>query len=139
MKYLLDTNVVAELRKGRRTNLHVRRWFEPLGSDDIFISVLTVGEIRRGIERVRRRDAGSALAVERWLGRLRSDFADRILPIDDEIAEEWGRLGMPDPMPVVDGLIAATALRHQLTVATRNVKDIARTGVPFINPFDGRH
>jgi predicted nucleic acid-binding protein len=139
VRYLLDTNIVAELRKGRRASLHVRRWFEPLDGDDLLISVLTVGEIRNGIERVRRRDPMSALALERWLGRLRSDFSDRILPIDDGIAEEWGRLGLPDPIPVVDGLIAATALRHRLTVATRNVKDMARTGVPFVNPFDGRN
>lgn len=65
-------------------------------------------------------------------------LSDRILPIDDGIAEQWGRLGMPSPIPVVDGLIAATALQHQLTVATRNVRDIARTDVPFVNPFDER-
>jgi predicted nucleic acid-binding protein len=136
VKFLLDTNVIAELRKGARANLHVRAWFESLDSDAIMLSVLTIGEIRRGIENVRRRDPATAKALERWLRRLVAEHRDRILPIDLPVAEEWGRLNVPDPLPVVDALLAATAKVHGLTFVTRNVKDVARTGVELMNPFD---
>jgi toxin FitB len=99
------------------------------------LSVLTIGEIRRGVERIRRRDAKSARALEAWLRRLVAEHSDRILPIDEAVAEEWGRLGVPDPIPVIDGLLAATARVHGLTFATRNQKDVMRTGVPYVNPF----
>jgi predicted nucleic acid-binding protein len=136
VKFLLDTNVIAELRKGARANLHVRAWFESLDSDAIMLSVLTIGEIRRGIENVRRRDPATAKALERWLRRLVAEHRERILPIDLPVAEEWGRLNVPDPLPVVDALLAATAKVHGLTFVTRNVKDVARTGVELMNPFD---
>ena len=136
MKFLLDTNVIAELRKGARANLHVRSWFETLDSDAIVLSVLTIGEIRRGIENVRRRDPATAKALERWLRRLVAEHRDRILPVDLAVTEEWGRLNVPDPLPVIDALLAATAKVHGLTLVTRNVKDVARTGVELVNPFD---
>ena len=104
--------------------------------DAIGLSVLTVGEIRKGIESVRRRDRRAARALERWLRRLVLEQADRILPIDLAVAEEWGRLNVPNPVPVVDGLLAATARVHGLTLATRNVKDVARTGARLLNPFE---
>jgi len=96
-----------------------------------------VGEIRRGVERIRRRDARSARVLEAWLRRLVAEHSDRILPIDDAVAEEWGRLNVPDPIPVIDGLMAATARVHGLTLATRNLKDIKRTGAACVNPFAG--
>lgn len=136
MKFLLDTNVIAELRKGARANPHVRSWFASLDSDAIVLSVLTIGEIRRGIESVRRRDTATAKALERWLRRLIAEHRDRILPVDLAVTEEWGRLNVPDPLPVVDALLAATAKVHGLTLVTRNVKDVARTGVELVNPFD---
>ena len=136
MRFLLDTNVVAELRKGSRAHASVRSWFAGLESEDIVLSVLTVGEIRRGIDSVRRRDDASARALDRWLRRLVAEHADRILPVDLATAEEWGRLNVPNPVPVIDGLLAATAKVHGLTLATRNVKDVARTGVEFVNPFE---
>ncbi len=136
MKYLLDTNVLAELRKGPRANALVRSWFAALDSDAIVLSVLTVGEIRRGIENVRRRDRSAARALERWLRRLLAEHEERILPIDRRVAEEWGRLNVPDPIPVIDGLLAATARVHELTLATRNIKDVARTGATVVNPFE---
>ena len=137
MKYLFDTNVISEIRKGARCDENVRSWFSAIPDEDIFLSVLTVGEILRGIERIRRRDLRAAAALERWLeGRVRFQ-QERILPVDREVAERWGRFGVPDPVPVLDGLIAATASVHGLTVATRNVADIARTGVPCVNPFTG--
>lgn len=136
MKFLLDTNVMAELRKGSRANVRVRSWFAALDPDAILLSTLTIGEIRRGIENVRRRDAPSARALERWLRRLVVEHGDRILPVDLPVADEWGRLNVPDPLPVIDGLLAATAKVHGLTLATRNVKHVARTGADVVNPFD---
>lgn len=99
--------------------------------------MLAVGEIRRGVERIRRRDARSARVLEAWLRRLVAEHSDRILPIDDAVAEEWGRLNVPDPIPVIDGLMAATARMHGLTLTTRNLKDIKRTGAACVNPFAG--
>jgi toxin FitB len=136
VRYLLDTNVIAELRKGPRASAHVRTWFAGVDADDIFLSALTIGEIRRGVESVRRRDPPAARALERWLRRLLLDHADRIVGVDAAVAEEWGRLGVPDPLPVIDGLLAATARVHDLVLVTRNVKDVERTGVEFLNPFE---
>ncbi len=135
MKFLLDTNVVSELRKGARADRSVAAWFERLETDDLYLSVLVVGEIRRGIEKLRRRDPKSAAALDRWLSSLSAGFEDRILPVDRRIAEEWGRMNVPDPLPVLDALMAATAKVHGLVLATRNVKDVAATGVRTLNPF----
>lgn len=136
MKYLLDTNVIAELRKGARANGKVRAWFATLDSDAIYLSVLTIGEIRRGIESLRRRDVAAARALDAWVLRLVTEHDTRILPVDLPVVEEWGRLGVPDPLPVIDGLLAATAKVHSLTLATRNVKDVTRTRVRLVNPFE---
>lgn len=136
MKFLLDTNIVAELRKGSRAHSLVSTWFASVDPDAVLLSVLTVGEIRRGVERIRRRDRRAAGVLERWVRRLVREHGDRILPIDLTIAEEWGRLNVPDPIPVVDGLLAATAKVHGLTLVTRNVKDVARTGAQLLNPFE---
>lgn len=136
MKFLIDTNVIAELRKGSRANPHVRSWFMALDPDAVLISVLTIGEIRRGIDSVRRRDRVAARSLERWLRRLIAEHGDRVLPVDLTIAEEWGRMNVPDPLPVIDALLAATAKVHGLTLATRNVKDVTRTGASLLNPFE---
>jgi predicted nucleic acid-binding protein len=135
LSYLVDTNVFSELRKGARCNPSVAEWFAALRSDEIFLSVLNVGELRRGIELIRRRDPTSAQALEGWLEGLLQDHGDRILPVDREVASEWGRLNVPDPLPVIDSLLAATAKVHGLTLATRNTRDIERTGVRCVNPF----
>jgi toxin FitB len=134
--FLIDTNVIAELRKGARANANVRAWFGALDPEAVLLSVVTVGEIRRGIENVRRRDHATARSLERWLTRLVADHGSRILPVDLAVAEEWGRLNVPDPLPVIDGILAATAKVHGLTLATRNVKDVARSGVDVVNPFE---
>jgi len=135
LSYLLDTNVISELRKGERADENVRAWFDQLGDEEIYLSVLTIGEIRRGVESVRRRDPDSAVALDSWLARLGEAYRDRILPVDREIAEEWGRLNVPDPLPVIDGLLAATAKVAGLTFATRNVADVEGSGVKLVDPF----
>lgn len=137
MSYLVDTNVISELRKGERANPAVRSWFADVEDAEIFLSVLTVGEIRRGIESVRRRDPDSAVALDGWLGRVVEAHRDRIIHIDRVVAEEWGRMNAPDPLPVVDGLLAATARVTGLTLATRNIGDVERTGIDLVNPFAG--
>lgn len=135
MSYLLDTNVISELRKGERADAHVAAWFASVAEEEIFLSVLTIGEIGRGIESVRRRDPDSAAALDRWLALLGEAYGDRILPIDRSITEEWGRMNVPDPLPVVDGLLAATARVTGLTLVTRNVADVAGAEVVLLNPF----
>ena len=135
MSYLIDTNVISELRKGARCDSRVAAWFDKLPEEEIFLSVLTIGEIRRGIENLRRRDEISAAALDGWLHEILATHGERILPIDRQTAEEWGRLNVPDPVPVVDGLLAASAKVRGMTMATRNVKDIERTGVQYVNPF----
>ncbi|MFL6232348.1 MAG: type II toxin-antitoxin system VapC family toxin [Thermoanaerobaculia bacterium] len=135
MSYLVDTNVISELRKGRRCNPGVASWFAEVSSGDIYLSVLTLGEIRKGIENIRRRDKPAAEVLEAWFQELGDSLADRILPVDQAIAEQWGRFNVPDPLPVLDSLLAATALVHGLTLVTRNLKDVERTGVDCLNPF----
>lgn len=136
MSYLLDTNVISELRKGERAAPKVTAWFADVADEEIFLSVLTIGEIRRGIEGVRRRDSDSAAALDRWLALLRETHADRILQVDRAIAEEWGRMNVPDPLPVVDGLLAATARVLGLTLVTRNVADVESADVKLLDPFE---
>jgi predicted nucleic acid-binding protein len=134
--YLLDTNVVSELRKGPRCHARVAAWFDGVDDRDLGLSVLVIGEIRRGIEAVRRRDSRGASTLERWLGRLLREHAERVLPIDARVAEEWGRLSAMRPGSVVDVLLAATARVHGLTLVTRNVRDVQWTGVAWLNPFE---
>ncbi len=137
MSWLLDTNVLSELRKGSRGAPEVRRWFKAHASEEHFTSVLVLGEIRRGIESKRRRDPEGAAALDAWASRLEADFASRILPIDAVVADRWGRLNVPDPLLAVDGLLAATALVHDLGMVTRNVRDFVRAGVRVVDPFEG--
>jgi hypothetical protein len=135
VSFLLDTNVVAELRRPR-PHASVLAWFDSVEDADLSLSVLVVGEIEQGVARLRRRDPRQATAHEAWLQTLRRDFADRLLPVTEEIALEWGRLSAGDPLPAIDGLLAATALVHRLTLVTRNVSDFDRAGVRVLNPFD---
>lgn len=137
MSYLLDTNVISELRKGRRADANVTAWFADVAEEEIFLSVLTIGEIRRGIESVRRRDPDSAAVLDRWLALLSEAHADRVVSIDRTITEEWGRMNVPDPLPVVDGLLAATARVLGSTLVTRNIADVRGTGVQLLDPFAG--
>lgn len=106
-----------------------------IDADEVFLSVITLGEIRRGIELHRPKDAKAAGALERWLLGLESHYAERVLPITAAVADRWGRLSLDQPLSVSDGLIAATGLEHKLTVVTRNVEDFRRSGVNTLNPF----
>lgn len=135
LSYLVDTNVLSELRKGVRTNDRVRAWFSRVADEELFISVVAVGEIRRGIDAIRRRDLRQAASLEQWLRRLVVDHGDRLLPVDLAVAEEWGRLSAIRSSSVVNTLLAATARVHGLTLATRNLRDVAWTGVDCIDPF----
>jgi toxin FitB len=136
--YLVDTNVVSESRKGTRANAGVREFFKQVVANQapIFLSVVTVGELRRGVELIRHRgDAPQAIRLEKWLARLLRDYEDCILDIDSDIAQLWGRLRVPHHENALDKLIAATALIHNLTVVTRNHDDFAATAVRVVNPF----
>jgi predicted nucleic acid-binding protein len=135
LSYLVDTNVISELRKREKADPAVQAWFASVADEEIFLSVLTVGEIRRGIEQIRRRDPAAGIALDRWLDRVVDMHRDRLVPVDRLVAEEWGRMNVPDPLPVIDGLLAATAKVTGLTLATRNVADVERTGVDLVNPF----
>jgi len=135
MSYLIDTNVVSELRKRDRANANLLEWFETVDSHELFLSVVTVGELRRGIEVIGRRDSAAAGAIARWLRTLSEGFGDRVLPIDRPVAEEWGRLTAGPGISPVDGFLAATARVHRLTLVTRNVKDVRHVDVHVINPF----
>jgi predicted nucleic acid-binding protein len=135
LTFLLDTNVISEARKpGGNANVH--EWIASVSGTDLFLSVLVVGEIRQGIERLRRRDPAQAAVYEVWLDHLRLDYMDRIVPITADIAEEWGRMNVPRTISTVDGLLAATAKVMRMTLVTRNVGDVAPTGVRVLNPFN---
>jgi predicted nucleic acid-binding protein len=135
--FLLDTNVVSELRKADRSNVGVRRWMDAHITDELWLSVLVIGELRRGVELIRRRDVAAATSLESWLDRLLDQYDDRILPVTTRVAERWARITAPDPVPIIDGLLAATAFEHGLVLVTRNVHDLAATGVALHNPFTG--
>lgn len=136
MSFLLDTNVVSEIRK-KTPDRGVATWFASVPADRLFLSVLVVGEISQGIGRLARRDPAQAEVFERWLSRVVEGYGDRIVPITVRIAELWGHLNVPDQIPVVDGLLAATALVHDWTLVTRNATDVASTGARLLNPFTG--
>ena len=133
--WLLDTNIVSELRKKERADANVRAWYEAIDARALWLSVLVVGEIRRGIETIRRRDERSARALDRWATRLEREHGSRILPVDRAIALEWGRLDAAVGLSPIDGLLAATARVHGLTLATRNTRHVLRSGVRCVNPF----
>jgi hypothetical protein len=135
MGFLIDTNILSELQKGERADTGVKTWYANCDPEDLFLSVLVVGEIRQGIERLRRRDPVQAERIELRLADVLSMMQGRILVITENIAQKWGSINSPDPLPVIDGLLAATALEHGLTLVTRNVRDVKRSGVVLLNPF----
>ena len=134
--FLLDTNVVSEVRKGRRSDPNVSDWYAGVDQSALFISSLTVGEIRRGIELARRRgDASQAETLEEWLRTVVEGFSGRILNVDADVANAWGRMSAIRPAPVADALLAATAIVHDMTLVTRNVADVEGLGAHVLDPF----
>lgn len=136
--YLIDTNVISEMRKGPRANGGVRGFFATAVSErvPVYVSVVTVGELRRGVELIRHRgDLAQADLLDLWLAQVLVDYRECILEFGGEAAQVWGRLRVPHPENALDKQIAATALVHDLTVVTRNDRDFAQTGVRVLNPF----
>lgn len=139
MNFLLDTNVLSELRKGPRCDRYLRAWFDPVPEDTLYTSVLCLGEIRRGLEMVRPRDRVFASRLEIWLSYLIELFGARALPVNLEVAHCWGMQSSPRMPATVDSLLAATATRHEMVIVTRNVRDFARADVDVLNPFEPSH
>ena len=135
MSFLLDTNIVSELRRGQAANAGVVAWFDDRPARELYLSVVTVGEIRQGIEQLRAKDARQATALDQWMTGLVQFYEDRLLYVDGDVAQEWGRLRAARATPVVDALLAATARVHDLTLVTRNVRDFSRLPVRVLNPF----
>lgn len=123
------------MRKGARYDARVSAWYASIADEDLFLSTLALGEIRKGIELVRPRDAGNAAALERWLHEVETGFGGRVLGIDNAISDQWGRMSAIRPVPVIDGLLAATVLANGLTLVTRNDRDVAGPGAAVLNPF----
>ncbi len=136
MTWLVDTNVISEVRKGSRCHPGVAAWWAKVEDRDLFLSVLTLGEIRRGIEGVRARDPARAAALETWLMEVTDTFGPRVLGVDARVAEAWGRMAATRTVPVVDALLAATAHVHGIILVTRNTADVEGLGARTLNPFD---
>jgi len=132
---LVDTNVVSELKRGRNADPRVVAWFSEVPNERVFTSVIVLGEVRRGIELVARRDKPQAEVLERWYASIRDQLANRVLAVDEPIMMVWSRISVRDLLPAYDGLIAATALVHGMTVATRNTVDYRRAGVEVFDPW----
>lgn len=135
MTFLIDTNVISEVRKGARCDPNVAAWYASIKDSDLYLSALVLGEIRRGIELARPRDGVKAEALEVWLAEVETAFGERVLPIDGKVADEWGRMSAQRPVPTVDALLAATAKVHRMTLVTRNDADVAGLGAKVLNPF----
>ncbi len=135
MKFLLDTNIISEISKRERAHSNVARWVARTPPKDVGTSVIVLAAIRRGIELKRRSDPEQARSLDRWFTQMRTGLGDRVLPIDEPVGDAWALLSIPDPLPLIDGLLAATAKVHGLTLVTRNVSDVARTGISVLDPF----
>jgi predicted nucleic acid-binding protein len=137
LSYLIDTNIISEVRKGDRCDPRVAVWYASIADEELFLSTLVLGEIRKGIELARPRDPGKAVALERWLIQVEAAFNGRVLGIDNAVSDQWGRMSAIRPIPVIDGLIAATAMANGLTLVTRNDRGVAGVGAMVLNPFRG--
>jgi toxin FitB len=137
--YLLDTNIISELRKRDRANSGITRFFGRVAAQEeiAYLSVITIGELRRGVDIIQHRgDFAQAQSLENWLQTILDNYAENILDFGREEAQIWGRLRVPHPENALNKQIAATALVYDLTLVTRNVKDFVATGVTLLNPFE---
>ena len=132
--YLLDTNVISETRKSR-ADRRVLAFLSAADASRLFVSVLTIGELRKGVAGKRRTDPTFADQLSSWIDGIETNFADRVLPIDAATARRWGELSAARSLPVIDTLIAATAISHGLTLVTRNARDVETAGVPIVDPW----
>ena len=137
MSYLIDTSIISELRKGDRCDPKVSAWYDSVAEEDLFLSALVLGEIRKGVELARPRDPDKAQALERWLAQVETAFGGRVLGIDNRVADQWGRMSAIRPIPVIDGLLAATAAVNGLALVTRNDRGVEGFGAAVLNPFRG--
>jgi predicted nucleic acid-binding protein len=135
VNYLIDANIISEVRKGKRCDPHVSAWYASIADEELFLSTLVLGEIRKGIEQARPRDPNKAAALEDWLRQVEAAFEGRVLGIDNAVSDQWGRMSAIRSIPVIDGLLAATAATNGLTLVTRNDRDIAGLGAAVLNPF----
>jgi predicted nucleic acid-binding protein len=135
VSYLLDTNIISEVRKGDRCNRQVAAWYASVADDGLFLSTLVLGEIRKGVELARPRDPAKAALLDHWLSQVEAAFGERVLRVDNSVSDLWGRMSAMRPIPVIDGLLAATAVVNGLTLVTRNDRDIAGLGAAVLNPF----
>lgn len=133
MSFLLDTNVVSDLRKPA-ASVSLLEWFDQQPANQLFLSIVTVGEVRQGVEQLRKRNPRQAGVLDRWLNGLTQFYEDRLLYVDGSVIEEWGRMRARRSVPVMDALIAATAKVHGLTLVTKNIRDFADLGVALLNP-----
>jgi predicted nucleic acid-binding protein len=138
VNYLIDTNIISEVRKGAQCDPHVAAWYAAVDDGELYLSVLVLGEFRKGIERARAKLPAQAKALEDWLITVTHSFAERILPIDQAAAEEWGRMSAKRPVSTTDALLAATAKVNGMILVTRNVTDVADLGADILNPFEPR-
>lgn len=136
MNYLIDTNIISEVRKGPRCHPRVAAWYASLDDEDIYLGVLVLGEIRKAIERARPNNPSNARTLEEWLHTVINSFAERILPVDQSVADEWGRMSGKRATSTIGALLAATPKVHRMTLATRNVTDVADLVADVFNPFD---
>lgn len=134
--FLIDTNIISEVRKAERCDPNVATWYTGVNDDDLYLSVLVTGEIRKGIELSRSREPQKSESLHRWLQLLEQDFGERILPVNLAVANEWGRLSALRKLPVIDGLLAATARVFDLVLVTRNINDVTGLDVKILNPFE---
>ena len=135
MSYLIDTNIISEIRKGDHCHPQVAAWWQDASGSDLYLSALSIGEICKGIERVRPKNPQKAAMLEHWVEQVMVDFSDRVLAVTIGIAEEWGRISATRSISIIDALLAATAKVHGLMLVTRNEADMNNLGVEIFNPF----